>query len=67
MSLVGEVMPVETPTPSDHEFRYLGLTESQIRLLDGQPNHLRQIIYDEAIMELMENGPGYGGHHTVEI
>lgn len=41
-------------SPSDQEFRYIGLTEDQIDTLRDQPNDLRWIVYDEGMRLLME-------------
>jgi len=47
-----------SPQPTDAEFRYLGLTTRQIRLLEGQPDFIRQEVYDEALRLLMERDYG---------
>ena len=51
----------------DYEFRHLGFSEEQISLLEGQPNDLRRIVYDEGIRLLMESGPGYGSNPGGEL
>ena len=43
----------------DSEFRYLGFSEGQISLLQGQSDDLRLIVYREGLRMLMESGPGY--------
>lgn len=53
-SLVEEVSPL----PPDADFRLIGLTERQIRLLAGQPNYIRQEVYEEALRLLMERDAG---------
>lgn len=52
--LVEEVSPL----PPDDDFRLLGLTERQIRLLAGQSNFIRQEVYEEALRLLMERDAG---------
>jgi hypothetical protein len=47
-----------SPEPTDKEFRHLGLTDRQIRLLADQPNHIRQEVYSEALRLLMERDTG---------
>ncbi len=58
----------EARTPPDSEFRYIGMSERNIRLLADQPNSLRLLVYEELLAELMEDGPGHEGkHRTVDI
>ena len=51
----------------DSEFRYLGFNESQIRILQDQPDDLRLIVYNEGLRLLMESGPGYGNNPNGEL
>lgn len=47
------VSPTPAPQPPDEDFLYLGLTKEQVSLLDGQPNYVREVVYDAALKRLM--------------
>lgn len=57
----------EIPTPCDADLRYLGFTERQIRILSGQPNYMRQFVYDEALNQLMGNSDDTRDEYSVNI
>lgn len=40
--------------PSDDDFRYVGMTEEQIDMLQPYDDATRQVVYDEAIRQLVE-------------
>lgn len=44
--------------PKDSDFRYIGLNEDQIALLDRESVALRELVYEEGIRLLMEYPSG---------
>ena len=60
IGIESKVVSSNTPQISDDEFRYLGFTESQLRILRGESDDMRQVVYLEGLRLLMESGPGYG-------